>query len=117
MGEQVPAGPEGARDAQLLRNLADAMADPLRARIMAAIAERPGISVREIAGWVEETNRKVRYHVEALHSQGLVEVQGEAKRRGAVERQYKVTTPTILHPGDERVITPAQERRISVEVL
>jgi DNA-binding transcriptional ArsR family regulator len=117
MGEEVSAAPEQQRDAELLRNLAEAMADPLRARILAAVSERPGISVREIAGWVGETNRKVRYHVEALHGQGLIEVQGEAKRRGAVERQYRGTTAAILNTEDERLISPAQERRISVEVL
>lgn len=117
MGENLPPGPEQGRDAELLRNLADAMADPLRTRILAAATEKPGISIREIAGWVGETNRKVRYHVEALYAQGLLEVQGEAKRRGAVERQYRGTTPAILHTDDERLISSAQERRISLEVL
>jgi DNA-binding transcriptional ArsR family regulator len=116
MGNEVAPDVE-QRDAALLRSLADAMADPLRGRILAAVCERPGISVREIAGWVGETNRKVRYHVEALHGHGLLEVHGEAKRRGAVERQYRATTPATLDTDDERLISAAQERRISVEVL
>jgi DNA-binding transcriptional ArsR family regulator len=93
------------------------MADPLRIRIFTAVAERPGISVREIAERVGATNRKIRYHVEALQAQGLVEVQGEAKRRGAVERQYRSTTKATLSTDDERLISPAQERRIALEVL
>jgi DNA-binding transcriptional ArsR family regulator len=117
MGEKVLTGGLLERDAELLRRLADAMADPLRIRIFTAISERPGISIREIAGWVDETNRKIRYHVEALEAQGLVEVQGEAKRRGAVERQYRSNTRAILDTDDERLISPVQERRISVEVL
>jgi DNA-binding transcriptional ArsR family regulator len=117
MWEEVLAGWSKERDAELLRSLADAMADPLRSRILTAVSERPGISVREIAGWVGETNRKVRYHVEALQAQGLLEVQGEARRRGAVERQYRSTTDAILHTDDERLISTSQARRISVEVL
>jgi DNA-binding transcriptional ArsR family regulator len=117
MWEEVLADWEQKRNTELLRNLADAMADPLRSRIFTAVSERPGISVREIAGWVGETNRKVRYHVEALQAQGLLEVQGEAKRRGAVERQYRSTTQALLLTDDERLISAAQTRRISVEVL
>jgi DNA-binding transcriptional ArsR family regulator len=117
MGKEVLAGPRRSRDAELLRSLANAMADPLRVRIFTAISERPGISVREIAGWVGETNRKIRYHVEALQAQGLVEVQGEARRRGAVERQYRSSIDAIIYTDDERLIPAAQERRIAVEVL
>lgn len=117
MGEEVVERPERERDAELLRNLAAAMADPLRARLLAAVAEKPGISVREMAVWVGETNRKVRYHMDSLQAQGLVEVQGEARRRGAVEHLYRITTPNVLDTEDERLIPPAQERRISLEVL
>jgi hypothetical protein len=105
------------RDAELLRRLADAMADPFRSRLLTAVTERPGVSVREIAEWLGETSRKVRYHMEALHSLGLVEVDGEVRRRGAIERQYRNTTANILYTEDERGLLPAQERRISVEVL
>lgn len=105
------------RDAELLRNLADAMADPLRIRLLAAVSERPGISVREMAEWVGEPPRKVRYHIEALLSQGLVAVQGEARRRGAIEHQYRAATQMMLETDDEALISAAQERRISVEVL
>jgi hypothetical protein len=108
---------ERERDAELLRSLADAMADPFRSRLVTAVTQRPVVSVREIAEWLGETTRKVRYHMEALHSVGLVEVESEVRRRGAIERRYRNTTPNVLYTEDERGLSPGQERRISLEVL
>jgi DNA-binding transcriptional ArsR family regulator len=105
------------RDAELLSRLADAMADPLRARLFAAVAERPGVSIRQIAERIGEAERKVRYHVEALHSAGLLEIQGLRRRRGAVERQYRATTGMVIDAVDAERISLAQQRRISIEVL
>lgn len=117
MGSKEAVESDRRRDVELLRNLADAMADPFRSRLVTAVTERPGVSVREIAEWLGETTRKVRYHMEALHSLGLVEVEAEVRRRGAIERQYRNTTANILDTEDERGLSPAQERRISLEVL
>jgi DNA-binding transcriptional ArsR family regulator len=105
------------RDGELLRHLAEAMADPLRARILAGVAERPGITIREIAKWLGETNRRVRYHVEALHHQGILEVQAEGQRRGAVERQYRMTTNTYLDVEDGASLPESLSRRISIQIL
>jgi DNA-binding transcriptional ArsR family regulator len=117
VGNDAAANAEGGRDADLLQRLADAMADPFRARLLAAVTERPGISVREITGWVGGTDRKVRYHMEALAEAGLVEVQGEVRRRGALERQYRSTTPNVVGDLGGQHLEGAQERRISLEVL
>jgi DNA-binding transcriptional ArsR family regulator len=117
MGDEATVDPQRHRDGDLLRKLADALADPLRVRLLSAITERPGISVREMAAWVGEAPRKVRYHVDALLSLGLIEIQGEARRRGAIEHQYRATTSLVLGSEEGRLISAAQGRRISVEVL
>lgn len=117
MGNEVAEQLDGRRDGDLVSRLADAVADPLRARLFAAVAEKPGISIRQIAKRVAEPERKVRYHVEALHAAGLVEVQGLGRRRGAVERQYRVTAAYVIDGADAEGISVDQQRRISVEIL
>jgi DNA-binding transcriptional ArsR family regulator len=117
MRNEVAEQMDERRDAELLSRLADALADPLRARLMAAVTEKPGISIRQIAERIGEPERKVRYHVEALHSAGLVEVQGLVRRRGAVERRYRATTSMMIDAVDAERISEAQQRRISLEVL
>jgi DNA-binding transcriptional ArsR family regulator len=117
MGNEVAEQMDQRRDADLLSRLADALADPLRARLLAAVTEKPGIGIRQIAARVGETERKVRYHVEALHSAGLVEVQGEVRRRGAIERQFRATNSMMIDAVDEERISAAQQRRISLEIL
>jgi DNA-binding transcriptional ArsR family regulator len=109
--------PVQQRDEELLRHLADAMADPLRMRILAGVSERPGITIRQLAEWLGEANRKVRYHVEALHDQGVLEVQSEGRRRGAIERQYRMTTNTYLDIEDWRALSDGLTLRISIQIL
>jgi DNA-binding transcriptional ArsR family regulator len=105
------------RDKKLMRHLAEAMGDPLRGRILAGVAEKPGITIREVADWLGEPNRKVRYHVEALHDQGVIEVQSEGRRRGAIERQYRMTTDLYLNVEDGASLPAALSRRISIQIL
>jgi DNA-binding transcriptional ArsR family regulator len=117
MGCDVASGSGERRDAKLVQSLGDAMADPFRSRILVAVTERPGVTIREIAERLGETSRKVRYHMEALHTVGLVEVEGEVQRRGAIERRYRATTSNIIRADEERELAPPQERRIALEVL
>lgn len=117
MGCDVAAGSEQRRDAKLLQNLGDAMADPFRSRVLVAVTERPGVTIREIAERLGETSRKVRYHMESLQVAGLVEVDGEVQRRGAIERSFRNTTSNVIRAEEERELSPSQERRIAVEIL
>jgi DNA-binding transcriptional ArsR family regulator len=117
MGCDVASGSGERRDVKLVQSLGDAMADPFRSRILVAVTERPGVTIREIAERLGETSRKVRYHMEALHGVGLVEVQGEVHRRGAIERRYRATTSNVIRADEERQLAPPQERRIALEVL
>jgi predicted ArsR family transcriptional regulator len=117
MGYDVASGSGERRDVKLVQSLGDAMADPFRSRILVSVTERPGVTIREIAERLGETSRKVRYHMEALHTVGLVEVEGEVQRRGAIERRYRATTSNIIRADEERQLAPPQERRIALEVL
>lgn len=117
MGCDVAAGSGERRDQKLLQSLGDAMADPFRSRVLVAVTERPGVTIREIAERLGETSRKVRYHMEALHRANLVEVEGEVQRRGAIERRYRNTTSNLIRAEEEAELSPSQERRIALEVL
>jgi DNA-binding transcriptional ArsR family regulator len=117
MGCDVAAGSGERRDAKLLQSLGDAMADPFRSRVLVAVTERPGVTIREIAERLGETSRKVRYHMESLQVAGLVEVDGEVQRRGAIERSFRNTTSNVIRAEEERELPPSQERRIALEIL
>jgi predicted ArsR family transcriptional regulator len=113
----VASGSGERRDVKLVQSLGDAMADPFRSRVLVAVSERPGVTNGEIAERLGETSRKVRYHMEALHAAGLVEIEGEVQRRGAIERRYRTTTSNIIYTDDERQLAPSQDRRIALEIL
>ena len=61
-----------------------AMLDPLRSRILAALAE-PG-SASTIAAAIGASRQKVNYHLRALEEHGLVRLVEERPRRGLTER-------------------------------
>lgn len=67
---------------------AEAVAHPLRGRILAALAERPDTTIRRLAERLEEPPRRVRHHLKALLDRSLVEVTGEETYRGVIQRRY-----------------------------
>lgn len=82
--------------------MAATLANPVRSRILLAAAGanffvaigtanggEAGVSVRQIAERVQESRRRVRYHLEVLCRQGLVEIVEERRRRGVVEHYYR----------------------------
>ena len=64
--------------------VAAAVLDPLRARVLAALAE-PG-SASTVADALGEPRQKINYHVRALEQLGLLELVEERPRRGLTER-------------------------------
>jgi DNA-binding transcriptional ArsR family regulator len=64
--------------------VAMAMLEPLRAKILAALAE-PG-SASTVATQLGVSRQKVNYHLRALEEHGLVELVEERPRRGLTER-------------------------------
>jgi DNA-binding transcriptional ArsR family regulator len=71
--------------------------DPLRARILACLAE-PG-SATTVAASTGETRQKVNYHLRALEAAGLLREVGTRARRGLTERLVVATARSyVLSP-------------------
>ena len=89
---------------------AAAVLDPLRSRVLGALAE-PG-SASTVAATLDLPRQKVNYHVRALEELGLVELVEERPRRGLTERvvvasarSYTVSSSALgaIAPDTERV--------------
>jgi DNA-binding transcriptional ArsR family regulator len=107
------------------------MADPVRSRVLLAVAEAEtdsynramgsdrahGITVRQISNRLEEPRRRVRYHLDALCDQGIVEVAAEKMRRGVVERHYRAVLPPVLTKEQLETLSTAQQQKILLEIL
>ncbi len=97
---------------------AAAALDPLRARILALLAE-PG-SASTVAAEIGEPRQKVNYHLRALERHGLVRFVGERPRRGLTERlvvasaRAYVVSPAAL---GERAVDQALTDRLSTRYL
>jgi DNA-binding transcriptional ArsR family regulator len=108
---------------------AAAMADPVRCKIFLAAsepaffvareasAESVGVSVRQIAEQVQESRRRVRYHLEVLCRQGLVEVVEEKRRRGVVEHYYRATGILMLSKEEMEGLPISRQQKIILGVL
>lgn len=109
--------------------VAAAMADPVRGKIFIATAEPTffvasktsngsvGVSVREIAERVQESRRRVKYHLEVLCRQGLVEVVEEQRRGGVVEHYYRATSILMLSTEEMEGLPVRRQQKIILEVL
>lgn len=73
---------------------AAAALDPLRARLLAALAE-PG-SASTLAGQVGLTRQKVNYHLRTLEEHGLVREVGRRAKRGLTERVLEASAASYL---------------------
>lgn len=80
--------------------VAAAVLDPLRAQVLAALAE-PG-SASTVAQALGQPRQKINYHLRALEQLGLLELVEERPRRGLTERVVVasaaayVLSPTVL---------------------
>ncbi|HXR60472.1 MAG TPA: ArsR family transcriptional regulator, partial [Solirubrobacterales bacterium] len=98
--------------------LVEAMGDPIRSQILFALADKPdGTTIRGLAERLGEPPRRVRYHLAALVEQDLVTVAGEAKRRGVVERYYRVAKPPIIWPLEADRVPETQMRKIAMQIF
>jgi DNA-binding transcriptional ArsR family regulator len=84
------------RDIEVIEDSAAAAAalDPLRARLLAELAEPA--SAAGLAARVGIPRQLVNYHVRALESHGLVELAEERKRGGITERILQATAVTYV---------------------
>jgi DNA-binding transcriptional ArsR family regulator len=88
---------------------AEASLDPMRARLLAALAE-PG-SATELAGRVGLTRQKANYHLRALERHGLVELVEERRKGNVTERVLRATAAAyVISPAALAAVAPDPDR-------
>lgn len=92
--------------------VAMAMLDPLRAKILAALAE-PG-SASTLAADLGVSRQKVNYHLRALEEHGLVELVEERPRRGLTERMMVASARSYVVSTDVLGDSAARPERTDV---
>jgi DNA-binding transcriptional ArsR family regulator len=98
--------------------VAVAALDPIRARILAALAE-PG-SASTLAVELGETRQKLNYHLRTLEAHGLVRLFEERPRRGLTERMYVASARSYALSPDllgESAASPDRVDRLSSRYL
>lgn len=97
---------------------AAAALDPVRAKVLAALAE-PG-SATTLASALGESRQKINYHLRTLENHGLVRLLEERPRRGLTERvvaasaRSYVLSPAVL---GQNAADPARTDRLSSRYL
>jgi DNA-binding transcriptional ArsR family regulator len=88
---------------------AEASLDPIRSRILAALAE-PG-SAAMLATRLELPRQKVNYHLKELERHGLVELAEERRKGNVTERIYRATaTSYVISPTALAAVSPDPSR-------
>jgi DNA-binding transcriptional ArsR family regulator len=88
---------------------AEASLDPMRARLLAALAE-PG-SATTLAGRVGLTRQKANYHLRALERHGLVELVEERRKGNVTERVLRATAAAyVISPAALALVAPDPDR-------
>ncbi|WP_328885607.1 ArsR/SmtB family transcription factor [Streptomyces sp. NBC_00316] len=88
---------------------AEASLDPIRSRILAALAE-PG-SAAMLAGRLGLPRQKVNYHLKELERHGLVELAEERRKGNVTERIYRATAASyVISPSALAAVSPDPSR-------
>lgn len=88
---------------------AEASLDPIRARILGALAE-PG-SAAMLAARLGLPRQKVNYHLKELERHGLVELVEERRKGNVTERVYRATAVSyVISPGVLPAMSPDPSR-------
>ncbi|WP_282204751.1 ArsR/SmtB family transcription factor [Kitasatospora fiedleri] len=88
---------------------AEASLDPMRARLLAALAE-PG-SAAMLAARLGLPRQKVNYHLKELERHGLVELAEERRRGSMTERVYRATAASyVISPTALAAVSPDPSR-------
>ncbi|ONH32819.1 ArsR/SmtB family transcription factor [Pseudofrankia asymbiotica] len=88
---------------------AEASLDPMRARLLAALAE-PG-SATTLAARTGLTRQKVNYHLRALEQHGLVELIEERRKGNCTERVLRATAGSyVISPSALPDVAPDPDR-------
>jgi DNA-binding transcriptional ArsR family regulator len=84
--------------------------DPVRARMLAALAQQPG-SATTLAAQVGLTRQKANYHLRALERHGLVELVEERRKGNMTERVLQATAASyLISPTALAAVAPDPDR-------
>ena len=106
-----PHGSRGPRRQPVGAPAAAAMLHPLRARILAYVAEAGSASAKEIAERLAEPKSSVGEQLRRLSEEGLLELVETKPRRGAFERYYMRTERSLEISREEAASLPAEAAR------
>jgi len=88
---------------------AEASLDPVRARLLAALAE-PG-TASSVAPLVGLTRQKANYHLRALERHGLVDLVEERRKGNCTERVLRATAASyVISPAALSAVAPDPDR-------
>lgn len=88
---------------------AEVSLDPMRARLLAALAE-PG-SASTLAARTGLARQKINYHLRALERHGLIELVEERKRGNCTERVLRATAASyVISPAALAMVAPDPDR-------
>nr|WP_277350106.1 helix-turn-helix domain-containing protein [Nonomuraea sp. FMUSA5-5] len=89
------------------------LAHPVRLRIVHAMRGERELTTGELCARIPDTSKAMVYrHVDLLAAAGILEVAGERRVRGAVERRYRLRHDrAVLDAGVLAAMTPDDHRR------
>lgn len=88
---------------------AEASLDPMRSRILAALAEAGSAAM--LAGRLGLPRQKVNYHLKELERHGLVELAEERRKGSVTERVYRATAASyVISPRALGAVSPDPAR-------
>lgn len=105
-GARMEPGDSGGREADRLA----VMADPLRSAVVDCLVLSPATATELSAELGVEVER-IRYQLKRLRRAGIVSVEGERGRRGAVEYVYIADSRKLVLPEEEMVSLSSTARR------
>ena len=89
---------------------AEVSLDPVRARLLAALAEQPG-SASTVAAKAGLTRQKANYHLRALEHHGLIELVEERRKGNCTERVMQATAASyVISPSALSAVAPDPAR-------
>lgn len=94
--------------------LVEAISNPFRHHVYCLVAERPGVTINDLAARIAQPARRVRRQLEWLQEAGLVEVEQRTATRNTLQAHYRVKVyPTVidtLPEGDEQKVALSSQK-------
>jgi DNA-binding transcriptional ArsR family regulator len=91
---------------------ADLLLHPVRLRIVHAMSGGRALTTSELCALLPDVSKATVYrHVGLLADSGLIDVDGEQRVRGAVERRYRLNRPKTVIDADTAAAVPPEEHR------